>query len=133
MYCPLTISKPDNCNSVVQNPKIIKCFILQNCSSSSIECSLFDLTASQCIQKRTSCIIHVQCTGGFAVCLHRGAPHQHRRGTPSALMRVCSTDQSHHQHCGGCAKWTSYIISMEERVLQYRTTKTVQGVLGGCI
>ena len=29
-------------------------------------------------------------------------------------------------------KWISYIISMDEGV-QYRTTKTAQGTVGGCI
>ena len=40
MICLLTISKPDKCDSVDQNPKISKCFIPQNCISSSIKCSL---------------------------------------------------------------------------------------------
>ena len=57
---------------------------------------------------------------------------EYRRGTPSVQTKVCSTDRSHHQYCGGYAKWIRNIISMDEGV-QYRTSKTVQGVFGGSI
>ena len=38
----------------------------------------------------------------------------------------------HHQYSGGHAVWTCHIISTEE-VVQYMATKTIQGVVGGCI
>ena len=48
MYCPITISKRDRTIKLVQNHEISKRFVLQNYCSSSIQCSLFDLTARQC-------------------------------------------------------------------------------------
>ena len=57
---------------------------------------------------------------------------QYGGDTPPMQTRVCSTDLSHHQYSGGSATWISYIISIDEGV-QYRTTKTTQGAVGGCV
>ena len=66
---------------------------------------------------------------------------QYRRGISSVSWRISSTDVSHHQYGGApssvwwrvfrYAVWTCHIINTEESV-QYRTTKTAQGVPGGC-
>ena len=40
--------------------------------------------------------------------------------------------EAHHKYSEGNALWTCQIISTEEDV-QPRTTKTAQGVVGGCI
>ena len=45
--------------------------------------------------------------------------HQYVGGPSLVLWRVCSMDLSHHQYGGEC--------------VQYRTTKTAQGVVGGYI
>ena len=134
MYCPLAISKPDTAFQSVQNPLINKCFILQNCSSSSIHCSLFHLAASQCIQKNTSCMDYVQYTGGYVAGWRVLSIEEHAISISVSkthifsASEVYSTDRSDHQYCGGYAKWISYIVSMDESV-RYRTTKTAQG---GC-
>ena len=48
-----------------------------------------------------------------------------------------SMEDAHHQYGGGgggggYAVWTSHIVNTEED-MQYRTTKTAQEVVGGCI
>ena len=59
--------------------------------------------------------------------------HSHYGG--GYAVRTChtiSTDVSHLQYSGGCEVRTCHVISTVEGV-QYRTTKTAQGVVGGCI
>ena len=41
-------------------------------------------------------------------------------------------EEAHHQYIREFAVWTYHIISTEEG-MQYMTTKTAQGVVGGCI
>ena len=51
------------------------------------------------------------------------------------LVQMCHTisvEEVHYQYSGRHAVWTCYIINTEEGV-QYMTTKTAQGVVGGCI
>ena len=51
------------------------------------------------------------------------------------LVQMCHTismEEVDHQYSGGHAVWTCHIISTEEDV-QYMATKTVPGVVGGCI
>ena len=83
----------------------------------------------------------VQCTPSvwMQMCSTDLSNHQYRGRTSSARIRVCtptvpmwvcSTDLLHH-HCGGeCGVWISHIISTDKGV-QYRTTKTAQGLGGG--
>ena len=47
------------------------------------------------------------------------------------MCHTNSTEEVHHQYSGGYAVWISHIINTEEGV-QYMTTKTAQGVVGGC-
>ena len=86
---------------LVKNHKISKCFILQKCSSSSIQCSWFDLTARQRIQKSTTRVQGSICS--MVDCSqYRGAHHRCKRGTLSAQRRMCNTDQLHHQYGSRC-------------------------------
>ena len=45
--------------------------------------------------------------------------------------RVCSTNLSHHQYGGGCMVGISHIS--DDEGVWYRTTKTAQGAVSGCI
>ena len=49
-------------------------------------------------------------------------------------VQVCQTismEVAHHQYSGRYAIWICHIINTEDGV-QYRTTKTAQGVVHGC-
>ena len=94
----------------------------QNCSSLSVQCSLFDLTASQCIIKSTHCTNYVQYVGG----------HARKWKVFSKEEHTISTEKVHLQCRQGCGIRISYIISMDEGV-QCKTTKTAYWVVGGCI
>ena len=48
------------------------------------------------------------------------------------MCHTISREEARHQYDGGYTVWTCHIINIEESV-QYRTTKTAQGVVGGCI
>ena len=91
---------------LVQSPKVSKCFILQNCSSSSIHFGFFDVTASECIQRSTRCTNYT--TVQSRVCSkmegvqYGGAHHQYGEGTFSETT-VWNADQLHHEYGWRCA------------------------------
>ena len=58
--------------------------------------------------------------------------HRQHGGGCGVRCRVCSTDLSHYQYGQRCAVRMSHIISTDKGV-QYRTTETAQGAIGGCI
>ena len=53
-------------------------------------------------------------------------------GYETQMCHTISMEKAHHQYGGGYAVWTCCIIDIEGSV-QYRTTKTAQRVVGGCI
>ena len=57
---------------------------------------------------------------------------QYGGGISSIRWKIFSTDVSHHQYSEGHAVWTCHFINTED-VVQYMTTNTAQGVVGGCI
>ena len=48
------------------------------------------------------------------------------------MCHTISMEETYHQYSGEYAVWNCHIINTEEGV-QYMTTKTAQGVVGGCI
>ena len=58
--------------------------------------------------------------------------HQYVGGTSSVWWRVCRMDLWHHHYGGRYAVWICHILNTKES-MQYRTTKTAQGIVGGYI